>query len=370
MKRNLILLSSALLLLNCPAQAAARKTGIIPPPPAIPVARPSEPAPAPEKPAAAPAAKTSNIVTLGTAGPYTAKTNKAQRFADYVEIKPGQESCPLTLTITNGGDKAGGFSWFRLFVANRLMATQKDLSKTGEGKVDMTGAIQSGSNQIVIEGAGNAGAQIGWKLTTIATCKLDKVDPDEALLEDTIKVKGSNFDSNPSKDQVFFNKVEGKVESATEKELKVKIPKTAEIGDNKVTAKVGGIESNSLSMKIRGIPELASTNLQGVPPGQQLVIYGKNFSKQTGENKVFFGDTAAEVVSGNTETLTVIVPFIPYEYGTHGPSNIKVQVGKIASKNTLPVQVGPQMFQDPAFKGGPDTPQLGPGFPMPGNMGD
>jgi hypothetical protein len=370
MKRNVpvLILSSLILLASTAAMAAdtaktapkatsVSRKGILPPPPpdAAIVTRKKRVRVMPTD--AQTTSATDEIVTVGTAGPYTARDNKVQRFTDYLDVKEGQTSAPLTMRIENNG-----FSWFRMFISNELIATDKDL-KGGSGEIDLSGVAQTGNNQIVIQAGGAPGAQISWKVTTKAAAKLDSVDPDEALVGDEIKLKGQRFSVTASENKVYFNNKAGEVKSATAKEIKVKIPKDVEIGENKVSVKVGGQSTNSLKMKIRGIPEITSSNLQGVAPGQTIIIYGKNFSKDMKENKVYFGDTPAEIVSGGIDNLTVIAPYnAPAVDALTAPMNVKVQVGKIASKNTIPIQLGPKMFHDPGVFVGPDTPVLPAGF--------
>lgn len=369
MKRNVLILSALVLLANTAAMAAdtattatktaaAKRKVILPPPPpdASIVTRKKRVRVMPADTQATVSA-TDEIVTVGTAGPYTARDNKVQRFTDYLDVKAGQNSAPLTMSIENNG-----FSWFRMFISNELIATEKDL-RGGSGTIDLSGVAQTGNNQIVIQAGGSPGAQISWKVTTKAAAKLDSAEPDEALVGDEIKLKGQRFSTVASENKVFFNNKTGEVKSATAKEIKVKIPKDVEIGDNKVSVKVGGQTTNSLKMKIRGIPEITSSNLQGVAPGQTIIIYGKNFSKDMKENKVYFGDTPAEIVSGGIDNLTVIAPYgTPVVETLTTPLNVKVQVGKIASKNTIPIQLGPKMFHDPGVYAGPDTPVLPTGF--------
>jgi hypothetical protein len=386
-KRNLLLLSSTLLLLNTPVRAAeggavsssgsksatnstvtnsapaeskAKKKGglAIPPPP-------KETLPGhtgvsgviPDKTGAKPAVESvkmgSQLTTVGAGGPYTSKNERVQRFADYIELKPGMETAPLTLTITNKG-----FKWFRMMVANQVVATEKSLNGRQAGDLDLTGVIQPGTNQVVIQAGGNPGAVIDWKVTTLATAKLEKVDPDETLVGDAIKIKGKNFGTTINGVEVMFNSKKGQVQNVKPTELTVKVPMDAELGENKVGAKVNGLATNTLKIKLRGIPQVTGTNLQGVPPGQQLIVFGKNFSKTLSENKVFIGEAQAPVISGDTSQLVVVVPNMPYTEG-HTPSAVSVTVGKIKSKSTVPVQVGPQMFTEPGL-GGTEIPTFSP----------
>lgn len=358
--KSSLLLTSALLLLNgtCinPALAKSASRPALPPPPPVVEMRfqPEVIRPMPPVPAATPA---KDVLVLGSGGPYTSRNMRIQRFTDYVDVKAS--GAPIMMTITNNG-----FSWFRITIANQMIATEKTLAGKREATINLTDTIQSGSSQIAVEGAGYVGATLSWKVTTKTQAKLTSVTPDEAIVGDTVKLKGERFSTSTSEDKVYFNSAAGQVISATATEIKVKIPTNATLGDNNVYVKVTGVDTNKIKMKIRGIPEVSGTNIQGVPPGQQVIIFGKNFSSKLGENKVYFGDTPAEVVAGTESQLTVIAPTPPYHAG-HTPSAVRVEVGKIKSKNSVNVQIGPQMFADPSMNpGGPgyDVPSLPVGF--------
>lgn len=293
----------------------------------------------------------SGLVTVGEGGPFTAKTDKVQRFAEYVELKKGMESAPLTLTIHNNG-----FKWFRVLIANQVVATEKSQGRDGCAKLDVTGVIQSGSNQVVVQAGGMPGASLDWKVTTLAQAKLERVDPDEALVGDTVVVKGQHFATTAAGNEITIGGKSGKIIQSKATELKVSIPTNVEPGVADVIAKVNGVKTNTIKMKVRGIPSVSGASLQGVPPGQTLSVFGKNFSKNLGENRVFFDDTSAEIVSGSSTELVVVAPFVPYREG-HNPSQVRVQVGKIMSKNATQVTVGPQMFTDPGVETGRGIPE-------------
>lgn len=390
MKRNLILLSFTLLMANPAALAvdsktaatvkstattsstktttttttsgkavtaprAAVKKGLnIPPPPSVTVPGnvPWTPQTVTPASAIAPASADAGLVTVGEGGPYSAKDEKVQRFADYAELKKGMESAELTFTLHNNG-----FKWFRVLIANQVVATEKSQGKDGSVKVDVTGIIQPGSNQVVIQAGGARGASIDWKVTTVATAKLERVDPDDVLVGETVAIKGQNFALNPKGNEVKFGSKAGKVLQAKATELKVVVPTDAAPGDNEVIAKVNGVKTNTIKVKVRGVPSVSGTNLQGVPPGQVVTVFGKNFSKNLGENRVFFDNTTAEIVSGDTSQLVVVVPAIPFREG-HYPSQVRVQVGKVMSKTSAQVQVGPQMFTEPGTEVGRDIPEF------------
>lgn len=83
-------------------------------------------------------------------------------------------------------------------------------------------------------------------------------------------------------------------------------------------------------------PELSSISMLSAPPGTEVTITGKNFAKNPKDNKVLFGEVAANVLSGSAESLTVVIPEMDYpQLGV----SITVQVGKIKSKSELHIDV-------------------------------
>ena len=277
--------------------------------------------------------------------------------------QPDDPANPLTFTANFSpvGSGGSGFNWLRIMMGGRMLYNERTLQGKTSVTMDMTGQIPNGTNQMVFQGQGRPGASIEWKITTPIKVKLTSVNPDEVVVGGDVTLKGLNFDTTPTKDIVTIGKKTVAVSKATSTELKLKIPKNFEPGETEVKVAVNGLVSKPLKITIRGIPELTGTNFNGVPPGAELTVFGKNFSKKLGENQVYFGGTQASVVSGTTEQLVVIVPnFFADLGGVAGQVGIpiKVKVGKIESSNTVPVTVGNSTWEDPGLKEGPNVPTV------------
>lgn len=365
MKRNLIGLLSAIVIV-APACAAPQKKLSIPPAPNV-----SSPVQnvVPTSTATAPAAAAAPTeVRLGGGSYQVANPNVTSNFADYFDIK--QAGQPLTLTLNNGYPK---FTWVRVAIAGRQVATEKTFASGATTKIDISDIVGPGTSQLQVQGAGPIGAKFSWSLSSRkSSVKVTSIDPnDEAVVGDKIKIQGEGFPA-ASMIKVNFNAKSGRILTGTPRELSVEVPRDAETGDNKVTVKVGAWTSDPKKLKIRGIPELSGTNLQGVAPGMELIIYGKNFSEKAGENLVMFNDQVSAPVMSATKTQLVVqtpnVGFIPGGTSTRvddglgfspSMSTISLKVGKVKSKNTLSVKVGPFMYKDNPFDSGPDTPRGG-----------
>lgn len=298
------------------------------------------------------------------AATYTFTGGKAQeQFSTLFDWKPDDPQNKLTFTanLSPLGGSGTHFNWLRVMMGGRVLYGERDLANKTTVSMDLTGQVPNGTNQILVQGQGTAGASIDWKLTTPIKVKLTSVNPDEAVVGSDVTLKGSNFDPTPANDKVILGKKTISVSKASSTELKIRIPKDFTPGDTEVKVAVNGQESKALKITIRGIPELSGTNLHGVPPGAELVIFGKNFSKKLGENQVFFGETQVSPVSGTTEQLTVVVPNFQAGLGEVAGQvgiPIKVRVGKIDSANTVPVTIGNSMWEDPGLREGPGVPTV------------
>lgn len=356
-----------------PIKPAFGGKGLVPPPPEMVTGLGAPPAKRRAKrkreDGTTTASPESKIVTVATGGPYRFTGKEKEEFTTVFQWQPDDKNDKLTLKANYSplGASMPHFSWLRVMMGNRILATEQNLRNKTDLTMDLTNSLESGPNQIVVSGNGTPGASFDWKLTTPKKVKLVSLNPaDEVVVGQDLILKGENFDSNASKDIVGLGRKTYPANIATgTTELKLRIPRDIEPGEYQVNVTVDGLTSKALKITVRGIPELTGTNLQGVPPGAQLIIYGKNFSKKLGENRVTFGGTGAEVVAGTTDQLTVVVPnfYTGLQGDTAGVAGqvgipIRVKVGKIDSVNTVPINVGNSTWTDPGIQQGPGIPQV------------
>lgn len=376
MKRCLLLATSVSLIFCAAVFAADTQTtntvnvkrvqrrGLVPPPPPTSVMT--------IRPTQVPAVSKINInkdqvskdIIVGSGGPYTFNGSNNQKFSGLFDFG-NDKNVPLTLNLDVSAPNS--FRWLRIYMGNRLLATEKDFSNKTSMNINLNGT-DAGTQQIVVQGTSARGTTVDWKALSVMTVKLDQVNPDEVCPNDTVSLLGSNFSISPTRNQVIIGKMNLPVYSATNTELKVKIPvKNFETGELPVYVTVDGIKSNAGKITVRGIPELTGTNYDGIPPGAELYVFGKNFSKKLNENQVFFENTPGQVVSCTPTELVVIVPNFYMGAGSGSISGqvgipIKVKVGKVESKNTIPITIGNSRWQSPGFRGGPDTEIVPVGF--------
>lgn len=356
-----------------PVKPAFGGKGLVPPPPEMVTGLGAPPAKrrAKRKREDAPGAVSteSKLVTVATGGPYRFTGKEKEEFTTVFQWQPDDKSDKLTLKANYSplGTSMPHFTWLRVMMGNRILATEQNLRNKTDLTLDLTNSLETGPNQIVVSGNATPGATFDWKMTTPKKVKLTSLNPaDEVVVGQDLTLKGENFDSTASKDIVGLGRKTYPANIATgTTELKLRIPRDIEPGEYPVNVTVDGLTSKTLKITVRGIPELSGTNLQGCPPGAQLIVYGKNFSKKIGENKVTFGGTSAEVVACTTDQLTVIVPnfYTGLQGDTAGVAGqvgipIRVKVGKIDSINTVPINVGNSTWADPGLQQGPGIPQV------------
>lgn len=344
--------------------------GLIPPPPDVMVGTgmPLSTVKKKKKAVVAPAAK--KLITVGSGGPFAFTGRSEDNFATLFTWTPDAKDDTLTFKakfspVGAPGQQGTHLNWLRIMLGDRILATEQNLRGKDSFTADLSGTVVPGTNQILVKGQGNNGATFEWSLTTPRKPKLSSVQPDEVVVGETLTLKGENFETNPALDIVNIGRKTLVPTSASASELKVKIPSNFEPGEYMAKVTIDGLSSHEVKVVVRGIPELTGTNLNGVPPGATLVIFGKNFSKKLSENKVLFDSASAEVVQCSPEQLTVVVPnfYTGLQQDTGGVAGqvgipIRVKVGKVEAKNTVPINVGNSTWQDPGMKGGADAPQV------------
>lgn len=256
---------------------------------------------------AAPVRAQTEVVTIDQSAPLVAKSQAAQQFADYINIKPGQEWLPLTLTFYNGSEKNPGFTWLRVSIGGRPAYTEKDFRGGKTFSDDLTRDLGSGATQVVVQAGGPVGATLQWALTTPKPI-LTKAKPDKTPTGQSITLEGSNFSPTPALNVVTMEGKPVAVVSATTTSLEVKVPDDAKVGKNEVLVTVVGMKTDPVTVTVQPKPEVTGVSMISAPPGQPLVISGKNFSSKPQDNKVVIGDYAADITAASPTSLTVTIP--------------------------------------------------------------
>lgn len=288
---------------------------------------------------AATAAKQTAIFTSKT---YVAPNTKEQHFEDNITLGAGQENLPLLLVVNNGANGKVPFNWFRITINGFLIASEKDLNGKRQGSIDVSGRLQGGSSQVLIDAAGEPGATLSWSVLT-SPISLQSVEPTTVMQGQTIVLNGINFSPNEDQDKVFVQGKPATVLSASATSITARIPADTPAGTNSVQVVVNGTETRALPINVgaKPIPVLHSMNYWMAPPGAILTIRGSNFGAKASDNQVFFKSVPGQVVNASPTRLQVIIPNWAY-----GPSELNIPVFVVAngvrSGNYLPFDIGPQ----------------------------
>jgi hypothetical protein len=313
MNRFLTTILSAFLLTSCPALAQT-------------TAQPAAP----------------KLVPIYTSKTYVAPNTKIQNFQDSITLGPGQENSTLELVVDNGPNGRVPFNWFRINIAGYLMASEQDMRGKRQAVIDVTGRMQPGTSQVLIEAAGEPNATLVWQVYTVPV-QLTSVEPTNAQTGQTVVLVGKNFSADESQDKVFIGGQSAQILSASPTSITARVPNNAKPGTNAVQVVAAGNATRVLSINVgaKPIPVLHSMNYWMAPPGAVLTIKGDNFSPNAADNKVFFKNVSAQVVSASSNTLQVIIPNWGY-----GPQEMNIPVwvtsGGTRSGNYLPFDIGPK----------------------------
>jgi N-acetylneuraminic acid mutarotase len=141
--------------------------------------------------------------------------------------------------------------------------------------------------------------------------------PSQDTVGATVVIKGADFNTIASENEVKFNGVAATVLSATADSLLVKVPEGASTG--KITLKTWGQSFQSgTEFTVLYIPSITSFLPLADTVGALVTIKGKNFGKTIAENSVFFSSSStaydastrlkAEIISASESQLVVKVP--------------------------------------------------------------
>lgn len=295
------------------------------------------------------------ISTLFASRPYVSANLKDQYFYDWLPLQPGQEKLEkLTLTVVNGVHGSPKFKWLRLTIGGYMMATEKDFAKgSSRAVIDVSGKIQPGTNQVIVEAGGVVGAAMQWYLTT-ANPFITAVNPVNTQQGGTITIYGGNLDMDNADEIAYFNGAPGKTLSSSDAAVRVQVPDNCPPGPNELQLSVASIRTQPVMVFVapRPVPELLQVLPWVVVPGGQAYISGRNFAPVLQNNQVFIGGIQAELVSGDENNLTVIVPL---DFNANlAPLMVKYNIpvyvvsNGIRSANTLNMDIG-------AYEQGPGT---------------
>ena len=305
-----------------------------PPPPNVTVTMGQAARPIAGASAKAPKAK-EEIVVLQSSKPIVVSTTQWQKWDDYLAIKPASAHVPLTLTFENGPGGTPRFVDLKIWLARRLLATMRNFNGLPTLNLNLTNAIGAGDTLLSIQGYGVDSAQLRWKLTT-PKAVVTSVNPSTFGLADKVHVLGKNFVERAGVNQVTIGNKAVTVINAKKDQLDLKLPADLPGGKQDLVVTVGTIRCAPLKVTVKVAPEVTSINYVSTAPGQEVVVFGKGFSTTASENQISFGGVPASIVSVTADSITCIVPDMPFpQWGVP----ITVKTNSVESKGDVTVNL-------------------------------
>lgn len=264
-----------------------------------------------------------HVATSGTAW---------QQVSDYIVLKPGQETLPLTLTIKNGPDGVQPLRAIRASLAGRQLFTETSFKGKSRLDIDLSGAVTSGSTQLIFRTFGPKGAAFTWQITSKQGPTITKLLDKKATSGKVVRAEGKSLPTEISSYKILVGKKVANPTNATNTVVSFKVPpdlKPDAKGEVDVDITVSGFKSKTMKLKIVQAPVISLFDHVSIASGQTLVISGKNFDSDTGKVKVTFNGEEAEVSSVSATSLTVVTPEI---VNIPAPVNVSIEVDGVKCK--------------------------------------
>lgn len=269
-----------------------------------------------------------------------------------VGLKSGQDILPLTMTITNGADGKSKLKGVRLFINGRKIFTEADFKGRDSVNLNMSGILSGNDTQMEVQTYGPSGASVSWIVTT-PKIKISDIKPETAGPGDKVTIGGRNLPTQMSAYSLTIGTKAATITSVTDKQLTFTVPAGLDGGKQTVTLFIAGVKCDSLSLKIKVVPELSGTNMVSCPPSTPMTIYGKGFATNAGDNQVTFNGVTASVTKATATSLEVIVPNLDFP---QAGIDLKVKSSGVDAKNSLKVDLSIRMI--------PQGESLGPNGPV------
>ena len=184
---------------------------------------------------------------------------------------------------------------------NGTRATVTSATST-ELQVTVPAGAATGKITVQVNGTTATSASVFTvRQTTVGT-----FSPTSGLPGTTVKIAGTDFDTEPSGNTVKFNGTLAEVTSASSQELTVVVPEGATTGKITVIAHDKTITS-ATDFTVLEL-SVTSFNPTSAKVGTEVVITGNNFSAEANGNIVMFGEAVADIVSASSTQITVVVP--------------------------------------------------------------
>lgn len=265
--------------------------------------------------------------------PLVTRAGAWQTWGDRIHLNSQQAKLPMELKFTNAADGRPAATDLKVELDHKPLATFANFSGGNSFSSDLTGKLRAGNTHLTVKGFGPSGARMNWKLY-IQRPVITAVSPEAASLTDTISVKGRNFSSNADDIRIHIAGKHIKPTSASEGEVKFKLPAHADGGTQHMVVSVAHVNSSPFKITVRSNPKITFIDMLASPPSEPVTIIGSGFSPVASENVVTFRNVRANVESATESSIRVIIPNmhfpdwrVPIKVVTNGmPSHGKAHI--------------------------------------------
>lgn len=153
--------------------------------------------------------------------------------------------------------------------------------------------------------------------------------PQEGTWNDIVSIEGVNFSTEASKNIVRFGNVEAEVIDANEHVLKVKVPVDLLAQESRISVEVKEQINEFSEAFILDVPKINVFSPEIATFRDVIAISGQNFNPKVSNNRVYFGETEAEVIDVSDSEISVIVP--DEYYSESGKAQIRVAIGELST---------------------------------------
>jgi polysaccharide chain length determinant protein (PEP-CTERM system associated) len=152
---------------------------------------------------------------------------------------------------------------------------------------------------------------------------LTGLNPVEAEAGQTVQLSGEGFDARPRENIVRFGESAGVVTSAGPHALAVTVPAVEGPREVPVTVETRGRRSKPAILRIAAPARLTAVQPQVVQPGQEVVLTGRNLSREP--RTVYVGGASVEILEASAGSLRFRMPAdLRLAEGTTVPVSVKV----------------------------------------------
>jgi hypothetical protein len=204
--------------------------------------------------------------------------------------------------------------------------------------IDVSGELGPEYNQMLVSGQGPVGATLSWLIAT-PRIHISDVHPKEVVQGEQVIITGNNLCSDPSVYKVTFNGVAGTVTNATSSQITVTVPSLPAGSCNIQVADFSQTVA-APPIYIKAVPIITGMSIMAGPPGSAFTIYGKGFSADPNEDKVFVSGVQAEVYSASPTQINTCIPTMDYPR----PTSVRVQVGNGPESNAWRLLLYNQLY--------------------------